>query len=143
MHSLLPKSVTVSRHTGFCCRKHPQTNNQGNIYSFRFVLFCFYSYLLNQIARLLIGCLAVSGTRLERFGGSSRPGLIITLHGTREGLSGDLPHPIAFYIVQHLGCLSLHLGVQGVRLRLDCCTRHILLILNMFIMYFIVERVCI
>jgi hypothetical protein len=82
------------------------------------------SYLLNQITGLLIGSLAVSGTRLQRFGGSTCSGLVVTLHGTHKGLSGNPAHPIPFDVVKHLGCLSLHLRVKGIRLGLDCCARH-------------------
>jgi hypothetical protein len=82
------------------------------------------SYLLDQIARLLIGSLAASGTRLQRFGGSAGSGLVVTLDGTHKGLSGNPAHPIPFDVVQHLGRLSLHLCVEGIRLGLDCCARH-------------------
>ena len=82
------------------------------------------SYLLDQIAGLLIGSLAVSGTRLQGFGESAGSGLVVTLHGTHKGLSGNPAHPIPFDVVQHLGRLSLHLRVEGIRLGLDCCARH-------------------
>lgn len=113
------KGFACSSSTGPCCNA-----NKKQLHHHNFGHRPYLPYLLYQIAGLLIGSLAVSSTRFQRFSRTTRSRLVVALDGTRKGLPSNLAHPAAFDLVQHLGCFSLHLGVEGVCLCLDCCACH-------------------